>query len=136
MITLEQWITASGKYQDRLKSSELTEEVRTNAERLLKAVNALLSDLGWKGVVSVSSGFRPSTVNSKIAGAAKRSAHMTGLAVDIADPKGQLGRRIREDGGALLRKHGLFMEAIESTKTWVHLDLVPRKDRPSREFHP
>lgn len=136
MITLKDWITASGKYPEREKSAELTDDVKANAQRLLSAVNAFLSDLGWKGSVSVSSGFRPASVNANIKGAAKKSAHMTGLALDILDPKGQLGKRIREEKGELLRKHGLFMEALESTPTWVHLDLVPRTDRPSREFRP
>lgn len=143
-ITLNDWITSSGRYPERASSPELTDEVKTNATGLLADVNMMLNELGWEGKRDVSSGFRPSAVNSKVKGAAKKSAHQTGLAVDISQPKkdNKLGKLIRERQAkdSILARHGLMMEALEATigvnTAWVHLDKVNRADRPSREFKP
>ena len=93
MIDLENYITASGKYKDRLKSDELTKEVKDNAVILINKVNQLLKDLGIESVI-VSSVFRTSAVNAATKGAAKKSLHMTGKAVDIADDKHELSHKI------------------------------------------
>jgi hypothetical protein len=134
MISLQDWITSSGKYPERAKSNELTEDVVNNAMILLLRVNNLLKDLNFS-VMKVSSGFRPSDVNAKIGGA-KKSAHMTGKAIDLIDDNDQhVGKMIalRPD---LLKKHGLMIENIKSTKNWVHLDWVERSYRESMMFNP
>lgn len=147
MIKLDMWITSSGKYPERAKSPELTDEVKKNAQDLIDRVNALLTEIGWTEKIDISSGFRPSGVNSKIANAAKKSAHMTGKALDILQPKGnnKLGlliRKIQDNQGAggILARHGLMMESLEATvgkfSNWVHLDTVKRSVRPSQEFIP
>ena len=135
MLTVENWITSSNKYPERAKSIELTDDVKANAAILIAKVNALLSDLGVSDKLSVSSGFRPSSVNSGIANAAKRSAHMSGKAIDIVDLDGKLKGLVasRPD---LLRTHELFMEDSGSTPTWMHLDFITRVDRPTRTFKP
>jgi hypothetical protein len=133
VITLEQYITASGKYKERINDPELTEEVKDNAVILLNKVNQLLEELKITKV-TVSSGFRPSAVNAATKGSAKKSLHMTGMAVDLADPKNEIGRLIltRPD---LLKKYGLWLEDIASTPTWCHLDCsTARKDRDLRVF--
>ena len=134
MITLTDYITASGKYPERLKSSELTNEVKANAADLLDSINKLLDEVG---VTSrrVSSGFRPSGVNAGIKGAAKRSLHMTGKAIDLSDPDGQIAKKVaaRPD---LMRKYGVFLESPAHTKGWCHLDKGSRSDRPNRQFIP
>lgn len=146
-MTLQDWITSSGRYPERAASPELTPDVAANAQKLVNAVNALLAELGWSQAVSISSGFRPAAVNAATPGAAKKSAHSTGLAVDIMQPKGhnELGLLIRKHQGnqgasGLLGRHGLMMESLEATigtnTTWVHLDLVARSPRPSCEFKP
>lgn len=135
MITLHNYITANHKYQSRLQSPELTQEVKDNATKLLKAVNSLLIELGIDVTgVEVSSGFRPSSINGAIGGA-KKSLHMRGLAVDLVDYNGHLCRLI-EKNYDLLAKYGLWMEHPESTKGWCHLDLGSRADRRIRIFKP
>lgn len=134
MISLDDWITSSGKYTERADSEELTQEVKNNAEALLTKINTLLEDLGIKDP-TVSSGFRPSSVNSKIPNAAKRSAHMSGNACDIFDPENKIGKIIRKNK-EMLATNGLMMEQIESTPSWCHLDQVVRKARASNEFIP
>lgn len=138
-LTLNDVVTASGRYPDRAKSSELTDEVKSNINDLITRVNALLSDLGIKQV-SVSSGFRPSAVNAATKGAAKKSGHMVGKCVDLVDDKEQSLGKLITSKPELLRKYGLFLEDLAATKgqnsNWAHLDTIERKDRPSRTFKP
>lgn len=145
-ITLNDWITSSERFIDRANSPELTDEVRAEAQKTVDAVNAILNEIEWNEDISISSGFRPSGANAA-AGGAKRSAHMTGLALDIMQkkPLNKLGLKIRElqnNEGAkgILGRHGLMMELLEVTvgqhTLWVHLDRVKRAERPSMEFRP
>ena len=133
IIDLENYITGSGKYKDRLLSSELTKEVKDNAIFLLNRVNQLLKEFGIK-TATVSSGFRPSAVNAATKGSAKKSLHMIGKAVDIQDPKHELYKMI-EAKPALLKKYGLWMEHKDDAPTWCHLDCSTlRVDRDVRIF--
>lgn len=132
MINLEQYASAHGKYPNRLKDPEFTLEVMDNAQKLLDKVNAFLVEIGVKDV-KVSSGFRPSAVNAATPGAAKKSAHLSGLAIDIEDPDGKLDELVVSKPD-LLRKYGLFVEDPKSTPKWCHIDCVDRTDRPSRQF--
>lgn len=139
MISLSDYLTASGEYPEREKSPEVTPEVIANAEKLLKAVNSLLAELNIK-FAKVSSGFRPAAVNAGIGNAAKKSSHMTGKAIDLLDDKAQSLAKLLASKPELLRKYGLFLEDPESTKgqnsNWCHVDIADRPDRPSRIFKP
>ncbi len=133
MITLKDYLTASGSYPDREKHKELTEDYLKNAEELLTAVNSFLDEIKWTGSRKVSSGFRPSAANSA-AGGAKKSLHMTCQAVDLADDN--LAKECEKHPKSL-KKYGLFLEDPASTKGWCHLDISKtRADRPSRKFKP
>jgi len=133
IIKLDDYLTSSGKYPDRMKSDECTKEVKDEAVLLLNKVNQLLQELGIKKV-SVNSGFRTSASNAATKGAAKKSLHMTGKAVDIADPKNELYDKIFAKP-ELLKKYGLWMEDKSCTPTWCHLDCsTTRADRPVRVF--
>lgn len=132
VITLEQYITANGKYKERLDSLELTEEVKDNAIILLNKVNQLLEELKITKVV-VSSGFRPSSVNAATKGAAKKSLHMTGKAIDIEDTKHEIANKIMAQP-ELLTKYELWMEDMGATPTWLHLDIGTRRKRELRVF--
>ena len=135
-ITRNDVITASGAYPERANSPELTEEVKDNIDELIEKVNALLADLGVKSV-KLSSGFRPSAVNAKIANAAKKSNHSIGKALDIMDDKNQsLAKKVTIE---LLEKHDLYMEDPAYTKgkstNWVHLQ-TPKTKSGKRVFIP
>lgn len=138
MITLKDYVTASGKYPNRDNSPELTELVVQNAVNLIIQINRLLKDLGVKDV-KVSSGFRPSAAN-QAAGGAKKSLHQRGLACDILDDKNQTLYKLIAAKPDLLLKHGLWMEHGDFTKgkwtNWVHLDMGTRSERPVRIFKP
>lgn len=143
-LTIEMVITSSNAYPDRAKSPELTKEVRSNIQRLVQAVNQLLDHLKWQAPIAVSSGFRTTQSNAKIANAAAKSLHTLGLAVDIMQPKNNnaLAQAIRQAQAKdkILTKLGLWMEdpqfTVGKNTSWVHLDLGTRADRPSREFKP
>lgn len=147
-ITVDDVITSSGRYPERAKSPELTYEVKSNIAGLVDKVNMLLTEIKWNKPVSISSGFRPSGVNAGVKGAAKKSLHMTGQALDIMQDKkdkqelGMLIRKIQNNEGmaGLLGRHKLMMESLEATvgknTDWVHLDVKMRSPRPSMEFKP
>ena len=134
MITYEQYITASGKYPERLTHPELTEELKTNAIQLLSKVNAFLIELGLTNV-SVSSGFRPTEVNAATKGSAKASLHCQCRAIDLGDVDGKIDALItsRDD---LKKKYMLWQESPMNTKGWAHLDNKDRGVRKENTFIP
>lgn len=144
LLTVEDVITASGTYPERLDSPDLTPDVRKNIQRLLSKVLPFLRELGVSEV-KLSSGFRPASSNSS-AGGAKKSLHMSGFAIDIIDDDDQtLAKKIREQAEQLgsddlLHKYGLWMEHEDHTKgkytNWVHVDIGTRREREVRIFIP
>lgn len=133
-LSLNDLVTASGRYPDRLNSLELTDEVKLNLIKLLSKVNALLEAIGVNNP-DVTSGFRPSTVNNKLANASKKSLHQKGMAVDLADSVGSLKEKCIQHSDKM-RELGLFVEDPSSTPGWCHLDFGLRTDRPNRVFKP
>lgn len=123
----------SGDDRRQKYPQDYNNNILENAKTLLKKVNALLADLG---IISctVSSGWRPATVNSAVGGA-KKSLHMEGKAIDLRDGTGDLDKAI-EAKPELLAKHGLWLEDPSATKGWCHLDIGTRSDRPIRIFKP
>lgn len=141
MITLSDYLTASGTYPSRATHKELTEAYKSNAVKLLEAVNSFLDEIGYTGPRKVSSGFRPSEVNSSTPGAAKKSLHMQCLAIDILDDSKQTLAKLCQANPKIMKKYGIFLENPEYTKgkvsNWTHLDISPtRSDRASRMFNP
>lgn len=128
-VTIEEyWMGRDRKYMD-----ELTMEVVKNAWEVVRRVNKLAVIAGWKDLI-VSSGWRPAAVNKTIKGAALKSKHMTGQAIDLADPSGDIGRWCIDNQNAL-EQVGLWLENPASTPTWCHLQIVaPRSG--NRVFQP
>jgi hypothetical protein len=143
-LTESDIVTSSGKYPERQKSPELTQEVLSNIKTLANKINALLEHIKWSEEVVVSSGFRPSAINASVKGAAAKSSHTLGMAVDIVQPKNnnKLAKAIEEaqKKDRILTKLGLWMEdptvTVGQNTAWVHLDFKNRPDRPSRVFKP
>lgn len=129
MITLKDYFMG----RDTSCATELSEDVKVNATKLLEVVNQFLKELGVTEV-KVSSGWRPASINSKVAGAAKKSLHMTGKAVDLKDD-GTLAKLILANLDKL-KKHNLWLESPDHTKGWVHLDLGSRTPREKNIFIP
>lgn len=125
--------------RNRIYPQEWTPEVENNAIELLKRVNAFLKDLvtavpALDKEMKVSSGWRPAAINANIANAAKKSAHMTGEAVDLLDINQSIAKEIVKYP-ELLAKHDLYLENPNSTKGWVHLQ-TRRTKSGNRIFNP
>ncbi len=137
MINLENWLTSGGRHKDRKSSPEATAQVKADAVLLCALVTLFLNEIGWNGSRDIVSGFRTSAANAATPGAAAKSGHMSGHAVDLEDDKDQqILWKICAAHSDTLRKYNLFLEAKEATIGWVHIDNVVRADRPSRIFIP
>ena len=134
MLSLNDIITASGRYPERINDLDLTPEVKANIEKLLAKVNPFLAEIGVCDPI-VSSGFRPASVNAAIPRAAIKSQHLIGCAVDIADKDGKIDELVSRND-CLLKKYGLWVEDPISTKGWCHLDMKDRGKRPKNKFIP
>ena len=125
---------------------ECTPEVRANAEKTVKLVNSLLAVMEAEGMkleahpVSqslVSSGWRPPQINRQVKGAAPKSKHMTGEAVDLYDPEGDIDNFLMSgQGQRVLASLGLYIEHPSCTaRGWSHIQIVPPKSG-ARVFYP
>lgn len=112
----------------------MTPQIEANAERTVALANALLVRFGEGR--KVKSGWRPPAVNAKIPNAAVNSKHMTGQAIDLADPDGDLDEwLLTETGQKALTEIGLWLEHPAATKGWCHLQTIPPKSG-RRVFYP
>lgn len=114
----------------RDKLSPLTPEMEGNLEKLIKAVSRIRHAYGRS--LSVSSGYRPESINSQTVGAAKASAHMMCQAVDIVDKDGSFAKWCLNNL-TVLEESGIFLEDPSYTYIindkgervggWTHLDI-------------
>lgn len=125
MITL----SAYWKGRDTQYASELTEEIRANAERTVELANEFLQRAQRSDIDSVNSGWRPQSVNDATANAAKGSKHLNALAVDLPDSDGTLAEWMMDNPDAL-KSVGVWAEHPGWTSGWVHLQTVPPGNPP------
>jgi len=130
MITLaDYWMG-----RDRSNALDLTPEIEKNAALTIKLANVLLARFGEGR--HVNSGWRPPSINAATPGAARKSLHMTGQAIDLEDGDGLLDDWCMSDFGlAQLADIGLWLEHPSSTKGWCHLQVVPPRSG-KRVFYP
>jgi uncharacterized protein YcbK (DUF882 family) len=124
MITLKELL---GKY----KEEDIPKEHLDNLKDLLNKVNIVRSSYGKP--MRPTSGYRSMddhlriykdkgiTDQSKIP---MKSKHLSGLAVDILDPKQELQQWCLNNE-AILVQAGLYMEDFSATTNWVHFQSVP-----------
>jgi len=106
--------------RDKSHPNDYTKEISDNIDKLLVKLNEVRKLYGKP--MSVSSGWRPPSINAKVAGAAKKSNHMLGLACDFRDPDGALDKWCM-DNIAKLTELGLYLESPAHTPGWCHLQL-------------
>ena len=112
----------------------MTPQIEKNASLTVQLANALLAKFGQGR--KVNSGWRPPQVNGKTPNAAPNSKHMTGQAIDLADPEGDLDDWLMSpDGQAALIEIGLWHEHPAATKSWAHVQTVPPRSG-RRTFYP
>lgn len=113
------------------KYEDLTPELQANTQEHLIRINKFREIYGKP--MYVNSGYRTPEHNALIGGA-KNSSHCTCQATDFKDNNGELKKYIAENSD-ILEKCNLYMEAPESTPTWVHLQSRPTPSG-SRTFKP
>ena len=111
---------------------DMTGDILGNADETVRKANQLLRTFGESRTVN--SGWRPPSVNAATPNAALKSKHMTGQAIDLADPDGDLDEWCMENL-ATLEEIGLWLEHPAATKGWCHLQIVPPKSG-KRVFYP
>ena len=120
MITLEDyWQGRDVEY-----ASDLTEEIRANAQITVDRTNQLLERANAGKSHIVTSGWRPRTLNARTPGASTTSKHLSGQAVDIADPDRYLADWCAANQIDLVVAE-LWCEDFRYTPTWIHLQCVP-----------
>jgi len=131
-------ITLDDYWMGRDKDYPPTATQRMNAKTTVDRANLLLAKYYAKrptaAKAKVSSGYRPPAINAKTSGAAVRSKHMSCEAVDLSDPKGELGDWCMHNGD-ILTEVGLWLENPSATPTWCHVQTVPPKSG-RRVFYP
>jgi len=134
MITINDYFMG----RDKSFAEDMTDEIRANAKITVERANLLLTAFtiatNDTEIRKVNSGWRPPAVNAATPNAAPRSRHMTGQAIDIADPEGDLDQYCL-DHILVLQKIGLWLEDPSSTKGWSHWQIVPPKSM-KRVFYP
>ena len=128
MILIEDYFMG----REKSFAADLTAEIQSNVLILLARVNRALEAFGESRAVT--SGWRPPLVNASTTNAALKSKHMTGQAVDLADPDGDLDDWCLENPD-LLQQFELWQEHPSATKGWTHLQSVPPKSG-KRVFYP
>lgn len=130
MIIEDYWMGRDKQYADAL-----TREIELNAADLVGRCNMLAKELPFP-LPRVTSGWRPPAVNAGVKGAAKRSNHMTGNAVDFA---GVEMARWCFANLPVLERLGLWLEHPDATVGtnggWTHLQRVPPRSG-RRVFRP
>ena len=126
MILLQQYWMG----RDRAYPNELTDEIRANATETVRRANLLIDRYqkatGDLRPRSVNSGWRPAAINAATPKAAKKSNHMLGRALDIADASKTMKTWLMTpEGQKALIECELWMEHPNATPTWVHIQIVP-----------
>lgn len=107
--------------RDKTFPQDYTTQISDNIDFLLDLVNIVRTEYGKP--MYVASGFRPASMNAMVKGAAPKSNHIIGLAVDFKDPKGELKEWVLNNL-ELMQDLGLFIEDFRWTKNWVHMQAV------------
>lgn len=117
---------------------EFNPEIEHNALITIGVVNAIIKEAVEQGAPvrndpfnrPVRSGWRPPSYNANVPRASRTSHHMTGKALDRADPLHGLAEWLfdewkRNGDKCILAKYGAWCEHPDSTPTWVHFQTVP-----------
>lgn len=131
-------ITLTDYWMGRDRQHAVSDELRAAASETVARANLLISS--YRAITkddeprTVTSGWRPPAINAATPNAAPRSRHITGQAIDISDPEGDLDEWCL-DHPEILQSIGLWQEHPSATKSWCHVQTVPPKSG-KRVFYP
>jgi hypothetical protein len=128
--------------RDKTHTLAMTPLIEKNALLTVELANKLLVLARSAGVntqvhpngTNVSSGWRPPAVNANTPNAAPNSKHMTGQAIDLYDPDGDLDEWALANQ-QVLKDLGLWLEHPSATKGWCHVQTMPPRSG-NRVFYP
>lgn len=103
---------------------EYTDAIDDNIDNLLVAINKVRAAYGKP--MRVTSGWRPASINGMIKGAAPKSNHIIGCAVDIYDGNGELMKWCLQNL-QVIADAGLYLEDFRWTVNWTHFQTVKSK---------
>ena len=112
------------------KESEIDLVTKRNLEDLCRKINKL----GYNPPMYASSCLRSIKDQQRINPKAMGSSHLYGAAVDIADPKGELGIWVKNNKQKII-DCGLWVENPDYTKGWIHFQIYAPKSF-TRFFNP
>lgn len=118
--------------RDTQYAKDYTPEISANIDSLLIALNKFRAI--YDKPMTVSSGWRPASLNAKVPGAAKKSNHIIGLACDFKDSDGALDAYCLANQD-VLKECGLYLEHPDNTPGWCHLQSISPKSG-NRTFKP
>lgn len=104
--------------------ADVPHQAELQLEILQKKLNVVREK--WGKPMIVTSGFRLPSDQSRINAKAPKSAHLLGMAADIADPNGELYEWTVQNE-ALMVELGLYVEVRQGG--WVHYQTRPTKRR-------
>lgn len=108
--------------RDKEYPAEYTKQISSNLDVLCEKMNVIRSAYG--SPMTVSSGWRPPTLNAATKNAAKTSKHLFGLACDIEDLDNVLWNWCISNLD-ILQSLGLYLEDRRWTPSWVHFQCGP-----------
>jgi hypothetical protein len=103
---------------------ETTDEIQANLADLLIKINKIR--LAYGKPMTVTSGLRSTADQTRINPSAPKSKHLSGQAIDIYDPSGEIKVWIK-DNEKFIEEIGFWFEDFSSTPTWVHFQTVAPK---------
>ena len=111
-------------------SEVIDRHLRMTFERVMELQGAYLEEHPDEPGFQINSGLRSDEHQQRLIAAGKTNAvhskHLAGLAVDINDPEGKIGKWALENAGVLARI-GLWAEHPKHTKNWLHVQSSPPK---------
>jgi hypothetical protein len=116
--------------RDKIYASDLTTQIQENAAETVRRANLLMGFFYLQNPKAhrrgVNSGWRPPAINGATKGAATKSNHMIGKAIDMGDDDEELDNWCMSPAGQkCLTDIGLWLEHPESTPRWCHIQIVP-----------
>ena len=127
------WMGRDADYPDML-TGEIEAAAAVTVARANILIAAFQSATDDNEERKITSGWRPPAINAATPNAAPRSKHMSGHAIDISDPEGDLDEWCLAHPEQL-EAIGLWQEHPSATKSWCHLQTVPPKSG-KRVFYP
>lgn len=112
------------------KESEIDLVTKRNLEDLCRKINKL----GYNPPMYASSCLRSIKDQQRINPKAMGSSHLYGAAVDVADPKGELSKWVKNNKQKIT-DCGLWVENPDYTKGWIHFQIYAPKSF-TRFFNP